>query len=80
MEPEWTKKISNKTVCTYYYIMFIIAFAAGALAILTIFVIPFLKGLSPQFKTVQIIGLVIQAALAFIASLASYLLCSRSLL
>ena len=80
MEPEWTKKISNENLCSYYYIMFIIASAAGALAIATIFIIPFLKGISSQFKMVQIIGLVIQAALAFIASLASYLVCSRSLL
>ncbi len=79
-EPEWTKKISNQTVCSYYYIMFVIAAAAATLAITTIFIIPFLKGISPGLKMVQIIGLVIQATLALLATLASYLVCSRSLL
>jgi hypothetical protein len=79
-EPEWTKKISNQTVCSYYYIMFVIAAAAASLAIVTIFIIPFLKGVPPGFKLVQIIGMVIQAALALLATLASYLVCSRSLL
>jgi hypothetical protein len=79
-EPEWTKKISNQTVCSYYYIMFVIAAAAATLAITTIFIIPFLKGISPAFKMVQIIGMVIQAALALLATLASYLVCSRALL
>ncbi len=79
-EPEWTKKISNQTICSYYYIMFVIAAAAASLAIVTIFIIPFLKGVPPGLKLVQIIGMVIQAALALLATLASYLVCSRSLL
>ncbi len=78
-EPEWSKKISNNTVCSYYYIIFVIAVVAGILAFISLFIIPFLKGIPPGLKVIQIIGLVSQGALAIVSSLAAYLVCRRAL-
>ncbi len=77
--PEWTKKISNNTVCSYYYIIFLIAVIAGILAVISLFIIPFLKGVPPGLKAIQMIGLISQGALAIVASLAAYLVCHRAL-
>ena len=81
MEPEWTKKnISNNTICSYYYIIFIFACIATVISIMAIIMIPFIKGISPIQKLVQIMALMGQIVLALIGTLAAYLLCSRSLL
>lgn len=80
MEPEWTKKnISNGAICSYYYILFVVAAVAAVASIIMMFIIPFMKGVGPGMKTIQIITLLIQSALAVIASLAAYLLCDRAL-
>ena len=80
MEPEWTKKINNTTVCNFYYIVFVIAVMAGVLAVIALFVIPFIKGVPPGLKVIQMIGLLSQGALAIAASLAAYLVCDRALI
>ncbi len=81
MEPEWTKKnISNNTICSYYYVIFIFACIAAVISIMAIIMIPFIKGMSAIQKLVQIMALVGQIVLAIIGTLAAYLFCSRALL
>jgi hypothetical protein len=80
MEPEWTKKnISNDAVCSYYYVLFVIAAVAAVASLIMMFIIPFMKGIGPGLKTIQIITLLIQGSLAVIATLAAYLMCDRAL-
>ncbi len=79
-EPEWMKKISSNTVCTYYYIIFIFNAIIAAVSIfLMIFVLPFLampKGamLGQTLLSALVLGL------AVANSLFLYILCDRSLL
>ncbi len=80
MEPQWTKKISNNTVCsTYYYIYIAYAILAvlavvGTIGILFAYKLP--KGLS--------VGLgfqgILTASIAGVLALFQYLVCSRALL
>ncbi len=79
MEPEWTKGISNATVCNTYYLVFVFTAVSGVIAIITAFILPFLKGLTPTMKIIQIITLLLQAFLAGFLTLMSYLLCDRAL-
>ncbi len=80
MEPEWTKKnITNGAICSYYYIVFVVAAIAAVASLIMIFIIPFMKGIGAGMKTMQIITLLIQGALAVIATLAAYLMCDRAL-
>ncbi len=80
MEPEWTKKnISNETVCSYYYVVFIIIAFSAIMAVIAAFIVPFIKGISPGMKTLQIVTFIIQAVLGIAASLAAYLMCDRAL-
>lgn len=80
MEPQWTKKITNTTVCSTYYYIFA-AYAAlavlavvGTIGILVAYKLP--KGLSVALGFQGILTGLIAAVLA----LFQYLVCSRALL
>jgi hypothetical protein len=79
MEPEWTKGISNNTICNTYYLIFIFTAIAAVIAIISAFILPFLKGLSPTIKIMQGIALILNAFIAGFMSLIAYLLCDRAL-
>jgi len=80
MEPEWTKKnISNNTLCSYYYVIFVIIAISAIMAVIAAFVVPFIKGISPGMKALQIVTFIIQAVFGVAASLAAYLMCDRAL-
>ncbi len=79
MEPEWTKGITNNTICNTYYLVFVFSAVVGVLAVISAFVIPFLSGMSPTMKIMQGLGLVLQGLLAAFLSLIAYLLCDRAL-
>ena len=80
MEPEWTKKnISNDTLCSYYYVIFIIVTISAAMAVIASFIVPFMKGISPGMKALQIVGFILQAVIGAAASLAAYIMCDRAL-
>ncbi len=79
MEPEWTKSVSNDTICNTYYLIFIFTFIAAIIAIISAFILPFLKGLSPTVKVMQGITLILNAFIAAFLSLIAYLMCDRAL-
>lgn len=79
MEPEWTKGISNATICNTYYITFIFMAISAVIAIISAFILPFLKGLSPTVKVMQGIILILNAVIAGFLSLIAYLMCDRAL-
>ncbi len=79
MEPEWTKGISNATICNTYYIIFVLTAIGAVIAVITAFVLPFLKGVSPAIKVMQAITLLLNAFVAGFLSLIAYLMCDRAL-
>jgi hypothetical protein len=80
MEPQWTKQISNNSVCTTYYVIFFIyAVLAGitllgTIAIVLSFKLP--KGMGVGFGFYGVIMSILLTVLA----LFQYLVCSRALL
>ncbi len=80
MEPEWTKGIKSRTVCDYYYVLFIFNAAACVFALLTgIPALMMLNG-TVAYKILNLIFIVGAIALTFFNALFIYLLCDRSLL
>jgi hypothetical protein len=76
-EPDWTKSISNETVCSYFYILFFVVSAFAAIAV----------GLDIMVavkKPAVGLGLLLRSAptliLAILNSLFFYIICARSLL
>jgi hypothetical protein len=76
-EPDWTKSISNETVCSYFYILFFIVTAFAAIAV----------GLDIMVavkRPAAGLGLLLRSAptliLAILNSLFFYIICVRSLL
>lgn len=77
-EPDWMKSITSNTVCTYFYVMFLlVAVAAGVVVLVDLFVV---------FKTGgrKGLGLLVRSlvalALPLLNALFLYILCARSLL
>lgn len=79
-EPEWMKKIPSKTVCGYYYVIFIFNAVIAALTMfLMVFVLPFL-GLPKGVMLGQTLVSALVLGLAVANSLFLYIVCDRSLL
>ena len=80
MEPQWTKQISNNTVCSTYYVIFwlyailLVLALVGTVGILVAFKLP--KGLSVGIGFQGLLSAFILATLC----LFQYLVCSRALL
>lgn len=76
-EPDWTKSISNETVCSYFYVMFFIVAAFAAIAVGLDLMVAFKK---PSVG----LGLLLRSApalvLAILNALFLYIICARSLL
>ena len=77
-EPDWTKQISNSTICSYFYIIFaIIALLAGFVVVSDIFLIISTRGKNGWMLLIRSL---LAFAIPLINSLFIYILCSRSLL
>ena len=80
MEPQWTKKISSKTVCqTYYVIFWLYAFIAILALVGTVFILLAYKLPKGLAISVGFQGL-LTASIGAILALFQYLVCSRALL
>jgi hypothetical protein len=77
-EPEWTKSISSNTVCTYFYVLFLIVAVAAGIVVLMDLSVVFSsggkKGLALLFRSLLMLVLPLLNALFL------YILCARSLL
>jgi hypothetical protein len=76
-EPDFTKKISSKTVCNFFYYFFIIYAILGCLSLMA------LIGTAVMSKTIpfgSIIAYSLTFAIATTTALFHYLVCSRALL
>jgi hypothetical protein len=76
-EPDWTKSISNETVCSYFYVLFFIVSAVAAIAVffdLSLAVKRPAAGLGLLLRSVPTL------VIAILNSLFIYIICARSLL
>ncbi len=80
MEPDWTKKISNDTVCNFFYAFFMVyAFLAvvSLLGLVSIFV--FASKLPKGIVITQSVYALVTLGLATTMALFHYLVCDRAL-
>ena len=79
MEPQWMQQISSKTVCDLYYIMFVIYAILGAIAVVNVIVVLFMK-LPLGLKLSMAAQSIIMASVLVVLSLFQYIVCDRALL
>ncbi len=80
MEPDWSKKISNETVCNFFYAFFVIyaIFAViSLLGFITLFV--FASKMPKGVLITQSIYAVVTLGIATTMALFHYLICDRAL-
>lgn len=79
-EPEFTKNVSNKTVCGYFY-AFYLAYLVIAVVALIGLVYMLIASKAPfMMKMTSVIQFVIMFGLAITTALFHYLVCTRALL
>jgi hypothetical protein len=77
MEPEWTKKIPNETICQYYQFLFYFTVVAVVLVLLgDLYVI----STRPRAGFMILLRSLPMLIVSLVSSLFLYILCSRTLL
>lgn len=76
-EPEWTKSISNQTICTYFYVMFILIAAVAGIGVLVDLMVLVQK---PKIGGMMLLRSLPGFAVAVLQALFLYIICARSLL
>ena len=79
MEPQWMEQISSKSVCDLYYIIFVIYAILGAVALVNVVFVLFMK-LPLGLKLSMAAQSIIMAAVLVVLSLFQYIVCDRALL
>ena len=77
--PAWTKSISSETICTYYYVMFIIACVVVGIAVFGLVGI-FMSKMPLMFKVGAATNVLVSGGLAVLGAMFLYVMCTRSLL
>lgn len=77
--PAWTKSISSETVCTYYYVMFIIACIVVGIALFGLVGILMSK-MPLMFKVGAVSNILVSGGLALVGAMFLYIMCTRALL
>lgn len=78
-EPEWMKKISNESMCTYYYALFIAACVFAGLSLLNmVLVIPLMRLPKGVVIAATLLNLLV-LGLAVVNAMFLYMLCDRAL-
>ncbi len=77
-EPEWMKSISNNSICTYFYILFLIVAVAAGVVVLSD--LAYVVGTGGRRGWMLLIRSLVALALPLINALFLYILCARSLL
>ena len=73
------EKISSKTVCDFYYIIFVVYAVLAAIAVVNVVVVLFMKLPLPLKLSMAVQGIV-AAALLVVLSMFQYIVCDRALL
>ena len=79
MEPQWMEQISSKSVCDLYYIIFVIYAILGAVAVVNVIMVLFMK-IPLSLKLSMAAQGIIMAAVLVVLSLFQYIVCDRALL
>ena len=79
MQPEWMEQISSKSVCDLYYIIFVIYAILGAVAVVNVIMVLFMK-IPLSLKLSMAAQGIIMAAVLVVLSLFQYIVCDRALL
>jgi len=79
MEPQWMEQISSKSVCDLYYIIFVIYAILGAVAVVNVVMVLFMK-IPLSLKLSMAAQGIIMAAVLVVLSLFQYIVCDRALL
>ncbi len=80
MEPDWSKKISNETVCNFFYAFFVIYAIFAVISLLgfvTLFI--FASKMPKGILITQSIYAVVTLGIATTMALFHYLICDRAL-
>jgi hypothetical protein len=78
-EPDWTKNISSKTVCDFFYIFFIIYAVLAGIALLGMLVTVFTVKLPKGLMFASIFSNLLVMAVSGTMALFHYLVCTRAL-
>ena len=76
-EPEWTKSISSETICTYFYVMFILIAVVAGIGVLVDLLVLVQK---PKIGGMMLLRSLPGFAVAVLQALFLYVICARSLL
>ena len=80
MEPQWTKQISNETVCNFFYAFFIVYAAFAVISILGLVSLFIFSAKMPKGVLItQSIYALVTLGLATTMALFHYLICDRAL-
>jgi hypothetical protein len=78
MEPSWTRSISNKTICNFFYTFFVVYAFLGALSVVGFIGLFFMK-LPPNVIIANGFTTLLTMGLATTMALFHYLICDRAL-
>ncbi len=77
-EPEWMKGIASSTICTYFYILFLVVGVAAAIVVLSD--LAYVVGSGGRRGYMLLLRSLVALALPLINALFLYIMCARSLL
>jgi hypothetical protein len=77
--PKWTESVSSETICTYYYVMFILACVVVGIAVLGLVGILFSK-MPYMLKLSSSINVLVSGGIAVLGAMFLYIMCDRALL
>ena len=78
-EPDWTKNISSKTVCDFFYVFFIIYAILAGIAVISMLVTVFALKLPKGLMIASIFTNLLILAVSGTTALFHYLVCTRAL-
>jgi hypothetical protein len=80
MEPSWTKDIQKRSICDFFFFLFIIRVIAACIILFTLTItFMYLKKLPPGISLIMIPIQLAAFSITLIEALFLYLLCERSM-
>lgn len=78
--PDFIKQISNTSVCTWFYVMFILNVILAFFAIMAVVFMSFVLKVNVAYKLLYFVGYFVAIAIPVVNTTFFYVLCDRSLL
>jgi hypothetical protein len=77
-EPEWTKSISSNTVCSFFYVLFLLVAVGAGIVVVSDLAFIFSNGFRRGYML--LLRSLLTLAIPLLNALFLYILCARSLL